>query len=114
MRQSLLLFLVSLGKFGGDVYIFLLLCVCVVDGARGLLGELFIYISNVSLPVSASTTSTTASASTGWSVAAACEAVGRKCSPLRRRVAVTDTNQIVQIGLIDDGIHQFENYHPIG
>ena len=80
-RLSLLLFLVSLGKLGGDVYIVLLPCVYVVDGAQGFIGELFLVISYLSVldkavvgPISAATTTmtaTTASAYMAWSTAAA-------------------------------------------
>ena len=33
------------------------------------------------------------------------EYVDHKCSPLRRHVAAADTDQVVQLGLIDNGLH---------
>ena len=73
-----------MGKLGGDVYVVLLPCVDVVDGARGLPIKLFLDIRNLSVldraasgPVLDSMitmtapATTTASASTAWSTAAA-------------------------------------------
>ena len=69
-RQSLLLFLFILVELDGDIYVVLLPCVYIIDGARGFLGELFFEISDISVlgraasgPVSTTTIATTASAS---------------------------------------------------
>ena len=77
-RQSLFIFLVSLGELGGDVYVILLPWVYVVDVVHGLLGKLFIESRNIyvlgrsaSGPVLVATTATTSSASTAWSRATA-------------------------------------------
>ena len=77
-RQSLLIFLVTLWELSGDIYVSLLYCVCGFDGARGLIGKLFLDISNLSVlgratsvPVLATTDATTALASTAWSTSVA-------------------------------------------
>ena len=74
-NNSILIFLVILGKLGGDVYVVFITCVYVFDGARILLSELFIDISNISVLVRAASglilSATTASSLTAWSTAAA-------------------------------------------